>query len=284
MKKNTTLVTICYPFGEISGSLLFQILTVFLLKIIADTFGMTEAIFAAMAYVVIITVCGYSMIHYFIKNNLNVALATLMTYIALGVRCSSLGFYFQDYIDQQTLTTWINQWGLNISREDAYVTGLAVLVVIGSLMQFLSIILFSLFLEKHENKRVTSMLCLMVTAFLTALCYLPQPDDVTIIYLVSMLKSIAFAPIVPLLWTMASGFSEVTSVMKIGLGIGGALAALLLLCFGYVSVTADVLSWHTVQSIRWVSSILPALLFISGLAILWPSNNHFATFQPPRAT
>lgn len=284
-KKITIVENIGYSIGDISGNLLFQILMVVLLKIISDAIGMTGAVYASIAYVVIVAVCGYCVIPYFFRKKPIIAISTLFTYVATGVRYSSLGFYFQDYVNPQVLTGWMNQWGISVSREDAFTTGLAVFMVLGAIMQFLGVFLFSLFWEKHGKNKEVYFLCLIITAFLTAICYLPQPDDITLIYLVSMMKSLTFAPTVPLLWAMTHNmvdgkeyslnchptgfrFFGVTSFMKAGLGLGGALTGMLLLYFGYVTVTVDALSWHTIQSIRWVSSIIPALLYAFGGIII----------------
>lgn len=57
--------------------------------------------------------------------------------------------------------------------------------------------------------------------------------------------------------------------LKAGLGLGGALAGLVLSGFGYVSNATEAQSWMAVQGIRWVGSIIPAVLFAVGVAALW---------------
>ena len=141
-------------------------------------------------------------------------------------------------------------------------------------------------MANRYGKRSTFIVCLSLTAFFTALFYLPGVSDIQTIFLLGILKSLAYAPTVPLLWAMigdvadhieyvnerrATGFcfSGVVFALKAGLGLGGAFAGLLLSAFGYVSGTSVVQSEMAVESIRLVSSVVPALLFAVGVAALF---------------
>ena len=103
-----------------------------------------------------------------------------------------------------------------------------------------------------------------------------------------ILKSLAYAPTVPLLWAMigdvadhieyvnyrrATGFcfSGVVFALKAGLGLGGAFAGLILSAFGYVSMTGTkvIQSASAIEGIRLVSSLVPALLFAIGVVALF---------------
>ena len=123
---------------------------------------------------------------------------------------------------------------------------------VGAITQFFGVILLSNFLANRYGKRSTFIACLSLTAFFTALFYLPSVSDIQTIFLLGILKSLAYAPTVPLLWAMigdvadhieyvnerrATGFcfSGVVYALKTGLGLGGAFAGLLLSAFGYVS-------------------------------------------------
>jgi GPH family glycoside/pentoside/hexuronide:cation symporter len=105
------------------------------------------------------------------------------------------------------------------------------------------------------------------------------------VYLLCFLKSLAYGPTIPLLWAMvadtadhmeyinhrrATGFcfSGVIFALKSGMGIGGAIAGLILSLFGYVSGFGSLQSETTVTGIRLVSSLFPALLLIVGIVSL----------------
>lgn len=276
--KVTTGKRIDYSLSEVVANLAYQFLMIFLVKLVADTFSIAEAMYAVLAFIMFQTVCRGNMISHFLMNKPAIALATLCTFIALGIRCIAIGYYFQDYVNQQALTTWLSQWGFTVARGEAYTTGLLLFMALSLVMQVLGIILFTIFMPKHIRKEELYIYCLAATALLTALCYMPQSDDISLIFLLSMIKSLVYAPTIPLLWMMAchaydgeygtpSRSYSVTSTIKLGLGLSGALTGLLLLSFGYSS-KFDVLSWHTIQGIRWLSSMIPAMLFMISIAIM----------------
>ena len=115
--------------------------------------------------------------------------------------------------------------------------------------------------------------------------WLPEPADVRSMFILCILKSLAYAPTVPLLWAMigdvadhieyvnhrrATGFcfSGVVFALKAGLGLGGAFAGLILSAFGYASGSGLLQSDSAVTGIRLVGSLVPALLFAIGVVAL----------------
>ena len=211
---------------------------------------------------------------------------TLFVFITLALWGSAMSFYFQDYVDQQALTVYLKQVGFSVSRAEAYSVGFSLFNTVGAVVQFVGVILLSNYLANRYGKKETFIVCLALTALFTALFFVPQPDDIAMIFVFCVLKSLAYAPTVPLLWAMigdvadhveyrhrrrATGFcfSGVVFALKAGLGLGGAFAGLLLSAFGYVSGATGLQSWGAVQGIRWVSSVIPALLFAVGVVALW---------------
>ena len=286
--KVTTQKSADYSLGDVIANLVFQLMMVLLLKYVADTFGMTEAICAALTYVIFIIFGGHNIIIYFYLHKPAIALITVFTYMALGIRCSTISYYFHDYVDQQALTVWLNQWGADVMRKDAYIVGLSTFMAFGAIGQILGTFL-TLFINRRYKEQNVYIWCLIATALLTGLCYMPQPDDITLIYLLSLLKSVAYAPTIPLLWIITCKvaddvkmpshryetvfwFCGIRSAIKVGLGLGAVIAGLLLFSFSYTSVTYDALSWQTIQAIRWTSSIIPALLFAfsAGVLMVYP--------------
>ncbi|MBQ7571241.1 MAG: MFS transporter [Bacteroidaceae bacterium] len=228
---------------------------------------------------------------------------TLFVFITLAMWGSAMSFYFQSYVDQDALFTFLEGMGLvrpegegNIilstfnliahSQADAYAIGFSLFNMIGALVQFVGVILLSNFLANRYGKRKTFIVCLSLTVVFTAMFWLPGPQDVTSMFVLCVLKSLAYAPTVPLLWAMigdvadhieyvnhrrATGFcfSGVVFALKAGLGLGGAFAGLILSGFGYASGLNVVQSEEAVQGIRLVSSLVPALLFAVGVAALF---------------
>ena len=116
------------------------------------------------------------------------------------------------------------------------------------------------------------------------LLYLPGADSIGWIYALNILGKMAYAPAVPLLWTMiadaadyaewkngrrATGlfFSAATFAQKGGWGIGGALAGWLLAAYGYVEQAAQQTEL-ALTGIKLLISVFPGLLYISCAAAL----------------
>lgn len=210
---------------------------------------------------------------------------TLFVFITLAVWGSAMSFYFQEYADQQALATWLQRWGIEATRETAYSVGFSLFNTEGAVVQFFGVILLSERLANRHGKKETFVVCLALTALFTAMFYIPSPDDIGLMFALNVMKSLAYAPTVPLLWAMlgdvadhveyqnhrrATGFcfSGVVFALKAGLGLGGALAGLVLSAFGYISNSTGMQPWTAIQGIRWVASLIPALLFAVGVVAL----------------
>ena len=230
----------------------------------------------------------------------------LFIFITISLWGTSMNYYFQYNVDQKSLYDFIGTLGLTDAEgestgfwysvldsfdliahqpSDAYSIGFSLFNMLGALVQFLGIILLSQFLANKYGKKHTFIVCLFLTALFTAMFYLPSPVDISFIFGLCLLKSLVYAPTIPLLWAMigdvadhveyinhrrATGFcfSGMSFALLAGLGIGGALAGAVLSCFGYVSGQNDVQSPTAMEGIRLVSSIIPAILFGIGIIAL----------------
>ena len=227
---------------------------------------------------------------------------TLFVFITLAMWGFAMSFYFQSYVDPGALYAFIDDIGLvasagggvgwrslleafNLvahSESDAYAIGFSLFNMVGAIVQFIGVITLSAFLANRYGKKKTFIVCLSLTAVFTAMFYLPQPSDVRFMFVLCVLKSLAYAPTVPLLWAMigdvadhieyvnhrrATGlcFSGVVFALKSGLGLGGAFAGLVLSMFGFRSGGSTVQSADAVSGIQIASSIIPALLFCIGV-------------------
>jgi GPH family glycoside/pentoside/hexuronide:cation symporter len=227
---------------------------------------------------------------------------TLCLFVTLALWGSGMNFYFQSYVDQTGLyqflgriglvadTTTAPRWASSMlgafnlmahSERDAYAIGFSLFNMTNAMVQFVGVILLSNFLANRWGKKTTFLVSLSLTSVFTALFYLPRPSDVVSLYLLCTLKSLAYAPTIPILWSMvadvadhieyknhrrATGFcfSGIVCALKVGIGFGGALAGMLLSMFGYESGGSMLQSASALYGIRLVSSILPAMLMVAG--------------------
>lgn len=230
---------------------------------------------------------------------------TLFVFITLAMWGSAMNYYFENYVDKAALFTFLDNIGLVAtdggtsvgyhildafglivtSPDKAYEVGFGVFNMVGALVQFFGVIFLSEFLANKYGKKRTFIVCLALTAIFTALFYFPSKYDIEMMFVLNFLKSLAYAPTVPLLWAMiadvadhseyvnyrrATGFifAGVVFALKAGLGIGGAVLGFLLSGFGYVSGMEVAQSDTAVHGIILSSSLIPAAFFFIGVVAL----------------
>lgn len=231
---------------------------------------------------------------------------TLFIFITISMWGASMNYYFQYDIDQKSLYDFLDTIGLtdpdhikkgiwasflsafNLiahDESDAYSIGFSLFNMMGAVVQLVGIVCLSEYLANKYGKKQTFVVCLSLTAIFTAMFYIPSSVDVDLVFGLCFFKSLSYAPTIPLLWAMmgdvadhieyvnhrrATGFcfSGISFALKVGLGLGGALAGVVLSCFGYVSGHVDVQSADAMEGIRFVSSIVPAILFGIGVIVL----------------
>ena len=211
---------------------------------------------------------------------------TFSLFITLSMWGSAMNFYFQYNIDQKSLYDFLHVFGLVKDQSEAYSIGFSTFNMVGALVQFMGIILLSRYCANKYGKRNTFIVCLFLTAVFSAMFYIPSPTDVSLIFVLNIMKSLAYAPTVPLLWAMiadvadhieyenhrrATGFcfSGIVMALKVGLGTGGAIAGVIISAFGYVSGNQSYQNESAMEGIRLVASIVPAILFGVGVVAVY---------------
>lgn len=231
---------------------------------------------------------------------------TLFLFTTLAMWGSAMNYYFENYVDANALYTFLDKLGLVAveanasfsynrlnafglivnSPEKAYEVGFGVFNMVGALVQFFGVILLSSFLANRYGKKRVFIFCLTLTAIFTALFYFPNETDIETMFVLNFLKSLAYAPTVPLLWAMiadvadhseyvnyrrATGFvfAGVVFALKAGLGIGGAILGFLLSGFGYVSGAGTAQTESAIHGIILSSSLIPAATFFIGVIALY---------------
>jgi len=139
-------------------------------------------------------------------------------------------------------------------------------------------------LAKKFGKRNVFLASSLLSGFFFILLYLPGVDDIYMIYGFNILAKMAYAPAVPLLWTMladtadysewktgrrATGlvFSAATFAQKAGWGIGGAMAGWLLAIYKFVPNVEQ--SETAINGIKLMISVFPGVLYMSCAILLF---------------
>jgi GPH family glycoside/pentoside/hexuronide:cation symporter len=188
---------------------------------------------------------------------------TVFIFIYLSLRGAMTPFYFKYYVGREDLLGKFNMLGMGVT---------------------LAAILLAKPLSVRFGKRNTFLVCLFLTAvFASAYIFIPR-DAIVVMFVFQVLVSGCYAPTIPMLWAMmadvadygewktgrrATGmtFSATTFGLKMGLSLGGALSGWLLSYYGYVANQEQ--TEFALKGIRWMMSIIPAIPFFIGVAMLF---------------
>jgi GPH family glycoside/pentoside/hexuronide:cation symporter len=194
---------------------------------------------------------------------LAIVFLTIFIFIYLSLRGAMTPYYFKYYVGREDLLGKFNMLGMGVT---------------------LPCILLAKPLAIRFGKRNTFLVCLFLTAvFASAYLFIPR-DAIAVMFIFQVLVSGCYAPTIPMLWAMiadvadfgewktgrrATGmtFSATTFGLKMGLALGGALTGWLLSYYGYVANQEQ--TEFSLKGIRWMMSIIPAIPFFIGVAILF---------------
>ncbi len=181
----------------------------------------------------------------------------IVSFIMFAMQNAAIAYYFKYYIGQEDSVQWFN--------------------VIGTVALIVALPLSKPLARAFGNRNVFIASSLVSGLFFICL-YLPGEKNIVTIYALNILAKMAYAPAVPLLWTMiadasdysewksgrrATGlyFSAATFAQKAGWGIGAAIAGWLLTVFNYVPDAIQTAS--ALLGIKLLVSVIPGVLYMS---------------------
>jgi len=190
------------------------------------------------------------------------AIVGIVSFIMFALQNLSIAYYFKYYIGNEE--------------------GVQMFNIVSSVALIVALPLAKPLAKKFGNRNVFIASSILSGIFFSLL-YLPEQNDVVMIYVFNILAKMSYAPAVPLLWTMiadtadysewksgrrATGlyFSAATFAQKAGWGIGGAIAGWLLFVFHY-DANAPITT-ETLNGIKLMVSIFPGILYASCAAFL----------------
>lgn len=230
-------------------------------------------------------------------------LVTVLTFIALALKGGMYIFYFQNYVDEAALASFLDGIGFNafIGSLNAVLTGIGLgefhwpddpvtsgfsIFTGGSSLFMIVGIAFSKGLADRFGKRNVFGAALFVSAMFLAAFALFPPDAIGLIFLSQILHGIFYGITIPLLWAMVADvadysewrnrrrataiiFSAMILGLKFGLAVGGALVAKLLDIYGYVR-GAEEQTPQLVEGVKLAISVYAAIPFvISCILLFW---------------
>jgi Na+/melibiose symporter-like transporter len=190
---------------------------------------------------------------------------TLFLFVTLALWGSASAYYFKYAVSEETL-------------------GFSLFNGVGQGITFVAVVTLPGILSDRFGKKATYLVCLALTAVFTAGFYFVPATSRYGLLAMGALKSLAYAPTIPLLWAMmgdvadhgewvsgrrATGFvfAGIVFALKAGLGLGGAVCGWILGAAGFDPESASQTA-AAQQAIRLSVSLIPAALFAVGCVAL----------------
>ncbi len=187
----------------------------------------------------------------------------IISFIMFAMQNLAVAYYFKYYIGNEENVQLFN--------------------VIGTIALIVTIPISKPLAKKFGNRNVF-LVSSLLSGFFFILLYLPGVDDIKWVYVFNVLAKMAYAPAVPLLWTMLGDtadysewktgrrstgltFSAATFAQKAGWGIGGALAGWLLALYHFEPNVEQTES--AITGIKMMISVFPGVLYMSCSILLF---------------
>ena len=187
----------------------------------------------------------------------------IISFVMFAMQNLAVAYYFKYYIGNEEQVQLFN--------------------VIGTIALIVTIPVSKPLAKRFGNRNVF-LVSSLLSGFFFILLFLPGTEDIELVYIFNVLAKMAYAPAVPLLWTMlgdtadysewksgrrATGlvFSAATFAQKAGWGIGGALAGWLLAMYNFVPNAEQ--GETAITGIKMMISVFPGVLYMSCAILLF---------------
>jgi len=191
------------------------------------------------------------------KSWVIIAIVSIVSFVMFAMQNAAIAYYFKYYIGNENNVQLFN------------VIGTVALIVA---------LPFSKPLAKRFGNRNVFIGSSLISGIFFILIYLPGPKNLEIIYVFNILAKMAYAPAVPLIWTMiadtadygewksgrrATGlyFSAAVFAQKAGWGLGAAIAGWILAISHFVANEEQ--TTQAITGIKLLVSVIPGILYMS---------------------
>ncbi|WP_053978282.1 MFS transporter [Mangrovimonas xylaniphaga] len=223
---------------------------------------------------------------------------TILIFITLAMKGGSYVYYFNNYVDQTTLTEYISpildmmsNMGINFFGSDPVSAGFGLFNAGGIIFMIIGITISKKLADKYGKRDVFGIALFISTLFIIAF-YFFHPKSVGLMFWSQILHGFFYGITIPILWAMIADvadysewrtnrrataiiFSAMMVGLKAGLSIGGALVTWILGRYGYINkdmvpAGQEIIQPESVaQGAKMLVSIYPAIPFLIGAAILF---------------
>lgn len=217
---------------------------------------------------------------------------TTLVFITLAMKGGGYVYYFNNYVDKQSLATFINPVteklsaiGMNFFGQDPVSAGFGLFNAGGILFMIVGILLSKKLADKYGKRDVFGTGLFISTLFILFF-YLFKPQSVGLMFGSQILHGFFYGITIPLLWAMIADvadfsewknnrrataiiFSAMMVGLKGGLTIGSSLLTWILGRYDYVANAGSAQPESAVLGTRLLVSIFPAIPFLAGVALLF---------------
>lgn len=219
---------------------------------------------------------------------------TTLIFITLAMKGGSYVYYFNNYVDTESLKTFIspitgffNSIGMNFFGEDPKSAGFGLFNAGGIIMMIAGITFSKRFADKYGKRDVFLASLFISTLFVLFFIFYPS-KSVGLMFTSQILHGFFYGISTPILWAMIADvadysewknnrrataiiFSAMMVGLKVGLSVGSALVSSIIGHYGYISTegTQNVVQPETVAvGAKMLVSIFPAIPFFVSCGLL----------------
>ena len=227
-----------------------------------------------------------------------ILVVTTLIFITLAMKGGSYVYYFENYVDAETLSNFIRPIlnflsgiGVNFFGENPVSAGFGLFNAGGIIFMIFGITFSKRFADRFGKKDVFRVALFISTLFIMVF-YFFSKTDVFLMFGSQILHGFFYGLTIPLLWAMiadvadysewknhrrATGiiFSAMMVGLKGGLSIGSALVAGILGFYAYITKEAATVGQaivqpeSAIQGTKMLVSIYPAIPFLIGIGLLF---------------
>lgn len=217
---------------------------------------------------------------------------TLLVFITLALKGGSYVYYFENYVDKDSLTAFINpvlkafsNAGINFFGDEPVSAGLGLFNAGGIICMIIGITLSKGLADKYGKRDVFGIALFISTLFILAFYFFP-PASVKLIFASQILHGFFYGITIPILWAMIADvadysewknnrrataivFTAMMVGLKAGLTLGSSLLTWLLSLYHYVPNSTTGQSQTAINGIKMLVSVYPSIPFLVGAALLF---------------
>ncbi|AWV97635.1 MFS transporter [Arcticibacterium luteifluviistationis] len=211
---------------------------------------------------------------------------TTLVFITLALKGGSYVYYFENYVSPDSLTSFLSPLKPYLPKfENDISMGLGVFNGGGILIGLIGIMLSKTLADKYGKRNVFGASLFVSTLFIIVFYFFP-PQAIGLIFGCQILHMFFYGISTPILWTMIADvadysewlnnrrataiiFSAMMVGLKGGLSIGSSLLTLILGIFNYMPQSSSEQSPETINGIKMLVSIFPAVPFLIAVGLIF---------------